>query len=161
MGSLIGILSLMILAESKRLKLRVPVGWRELVERQKQLTEILGVSGHEEKVVEFIKNELLKLSSDLNNYNFQTETMVRSKYFGLQGRIDRTLWNTSKDQFSIYETKTGKSSASSEESAKYQLISYSIIINEYYSNELHQLFLEYPRNLPKDRLFQRVSDRGH
>jgi hypothetical protein len=36
MGSLIGMVSLMILADVRRLKFRVPVGCRELVERQKQ-----------------------------------------------------------------------------------------------------------------------------
>ncbi|MHA1111406.1 MAG: M42 family metallopeptidase [Promethearchaeota archaeon] len=37
----------------------------KIVERQKQLTEILGVSGHEEKVVEFIKNEIKDVMDEL------------------------------------------------------------------------------------------------
>ena len=37
----------------------------KIVERQKQLSEILGVSGHEEKVVEFIKNEVKDVMDEL------------------------------------------------------------------------------------------------
>ncbi|MBN2156861.1 MAG: M42 family metallopeptidase [Candidatus Lokiarchaeota archaeon] len=37
----------------------------KIVERQKQLSEILGVSGHEEKVVEFIQNEVKDIMNEL------------------------------------------------------------------------------------------------
>jgi tetrahedral aminopeptidase len=37
----------------------------EIVERQRNLTEILGVSGHEEKVVEFIRNEVKDVMDEL------------------------------------------------------------------------------------------------
>ncbi len=37
----------------------------KIVERQKNLTEILGVSGHEEKVVEFIKSEIKDVMDEL------------------------------------------------------------------------------------------------
>ncbi|MHA1728077.1 MAG: AAA domain-containing protein [Promethearchaeota archaeon] len=102
--------------------------------------------------ISFINYELQKLTGKFDEWRFQTEKMMRSKNLGLQGRIDRLLWNHSNNSFTIYETKTGKSSASSEESAKYQLISYSVILQEYFLKKLEELILEYPRNELKNRL---------
>lgn len=102
--------------------------------------------------LEFIKYEIEKLIETNDRYVFQSEKMIRSKNFGIQGRIDRLLWNQSKNTFTIYETKTGKSSAASSETAKFQLISYCIVLKEYYQNELEELILEYPRNELKERL---------
>lgn len=102
--------------------------------------------------VNFVNSELKKLNADDADWSFQAEKMIRSKNFGLQGRIDRVLWNQTGNSFTIYETKTGKSSASSHEVAKYQLISYSIILREYFQKEMEKLILEYPRNSLRERL---------
>ncbi|MBD3351440.1 MAG: AAA family ATPase [Candidatus Lokiarchaeota archaeon] len=96
--------------------------------------------------LQFVKYEIDRLTATEDEYAFQNEKMIRSKDFGLQGRIDRLIWNKSKKLFTIIETKTGKSSSSNTSTAKHQLISYSIILREYFTEELEELILEYPRN---------------
>ncbi|MHA1820910.1 MAG: AAA domain-containing protein [Promethearchaeota archaeon] len=102
--------------------------------------------------VAFVNYELDALKHINDVYKFENEKMIRSRNFGLQGRIDRLLWNITRNRFTIYETKTGKSSAASAESAKYQLIAYAIILQEYFPKDVEELILEYPRNDLKDRL---------
>ncbi|MBN2157128.1 MAG: AAA family ATPase [Candidatus Lokiarchaeota archaeon] len=105
-----------------------------------------------EREIEFINFELKKLKPYGDDCSFQAEVMVRSRNLGLQGRVDRILWNKNKNSFILYETKTGRTSFSSENTAKFQLMAYSLILNEYYSKQLEGLFLEYPRNDLQDRL---------
>ncbi len=105
-----------------------------------------------EKEIEFIHFELEKLRNFGDDYKFQAEVMVRSSLYGLQGRVDRILWNRSNDSFTLYETKTGRSSFSAENTAKFQLMAYSLILREYYTKELEELLLEYPRSDLEDRL---------
>ncbi len=112
-------------------------------------TELSFINYELEKLMEFTGKE--KKISEI--YEFQNEKMIRSKDFGFQGRIDRLLWNHIDNTFTIYETKTGKSSASSAESAKYQLMTYSVILREYFkTKKLDELILEYPKNSLKERL---------
>jgi len=108
------------------------------------------------KEIDFINFELEKLRNYGDDYSFQAEVMTRSSYFGLQGRIDRILWNRSNDSFTLYETKTGRTSFSSENTAKFQLMAYSLILNEFYTKNLEELLLEYPRNSFKPPL-ERMS----
>ncbi len=110
------------------------------------------LSYYVKREVEFINFELTKLRNYGDDYSFQAEVMTRSRIIGLQGRVDRILWNQSRHRFTIYETKTGRSSYSAENTAKYQLMAYSLILQEYYTNELEELLLEYPRLDIEDRL---------
>ncbi|MHA1453009.1 MAG: AAA domain-containing protein [Promethearchaeota archaeon] len=101
---------------------------------------------YRKKEVEFIHYELEKLRNFGDDYKFQAEVMARSSFYGLQGRVDRILWNRTNNSFTLYETKTGRSSFSAENTAKFQLMSYSLILTEYYAKELEELLLEYPRS---------------
>jgi len=104
------------------------------------------------KEQEFIQYELQKLRRYGDDYSFQAEVMVRSQIFGLQGRVDRILWNRSENSFTLFETKTGRTSFASENTAKFQLMAYYLILNEYYKQILKELLLEYPRNDVSNRL---------
>mgnify|MGYP006282331285 CR=1 FL=1 len=106
-----------------------------------------------ERELEFVKYEIDALTATEDEYVFENETMIRSKNFGVQGRIDRLIWNQTKNQFTLIETKTGKSSASSKQTAQFQLVSYSIMLQEYFDETLEELILEYPRNEIDERLY--------
>ncbi|MHA1338532.1 MAG: AAA domain-containing protein [Promethearchaeota archaeon] len=148
--------------EDKELSQKVKTAYLRAIYRNWRLLAAFGVS--EEKIfslfmklifrneLEFLKYEIGRLKETGNDYLFETEKMLRSFYFGLKGRIDRLLRNRTKNKVSLYETKTGKSSAASIETAQNQLISYYMILNEYFNEELEELILEYPRLPVKERL---------
>ena len=88
--------------------------------------------------------EIQKYSTNYINFQFKCEQMVYSKFFGIQGRIDRLVHDIPLAKYSIYETKTGKSPRASQMTAFYQNMAYATILKEIYSGELDKILIEYP-----------------
>ncbi len=102
--------------------------------------------------IEFALQELEFYGKEYQNFKFECETMLYSRFFGIQGRIDRYIHDIPLQKYKIYETKTGQSPRSSQLTAYYQSMAYAIMLQETQNAELQGLVIEYPRLPVSQRL---------
>ena len=100
---------------------------------------------HLEREYEFVWNELNRLRKAFKEFSIVTERMMYSKNLGIQGRVDRLIYNLVNGNWTVIETKTGSSSFASVKHAGNQAKAYALILEENFNEKVDQIIIEYPK----------------